>query len=124
MPRGHHLLQQEPRFRQLAMLESLASPNTRLSYALTLDELFAFSAGRPPTRALLQQWKASMDALAPSTINVKLSAVRSLVGEARLNGLILMGTRGPSSARPSIVFSIRSEITPLVPWSPLCLRAR
>jgi len=37
-------------------------------------------------RALLQAWKASMDALAPSSIDVKLSAVRRLVGEARRNG--------------------------------------
>ena len=70
------------------VLDSVTSLNTRRSYALTLDELFAFSAGRPLTRALLQEWKASMDVLAPSTINVKLSAVRSLVGEARRNGLI------------------------------------
>ncbi len=70
------------------VLDSVTSPNTRRSYALTLDELFTFSAGRPLTRALLHEWKASMDALAPSTINVKLSAVRRLVGEARRNGLI------------------------------------
>ena len=70
------------------VLDSVTSPNTRRSYALTLDKLFAFSAGRALTRALLQEWKASMEALAPSTINVKLSAVRRLVGEARRNGLI------------------------------------
>ena len=70
------------------VLDSVTSPNTRRSYALTLDELFDFSAGRPLTRALLQEWKATMDALAPSTVNVKLSAVRRLVGEARRNGLI------------------------------------
>jgi len=70
------------------VLDSVMSPNTRRSYALTLDELFAFSAGRPLNRALLQAWKASMDALAPSSIDVKLSAVRRLVGEARRNGLI------------------------------------
>src|SRR5258705_4616659 len=32
-------------------------------------QLFAFSAGRALTRALLQEWKASMEALSPSTIN-------------------------------------------------------
>jgi hypothetical protein len=50
--------------------------------------MFAFAAGRPLTRALLQEWKASIDALAPSTVNVKLSAVRRLIGEARRNGPI------------------------------------
>lgn len=70
------------------VLDSVTSPNTRRSYSLALNELFAFSTGRSLSRALLQQWKASMDALAPSTVNVKLSAVRRLVREARRNGLI------------------------------------
>jgi integrase len=70
------------------VLDSVTSPNTRRCYSLALNELFAFSAGRSLSRALLQEWKASMDALAPSTVNVKLSAVRRLVGEARRNGLI------------------------------------
>jgi len=70
------------------VLDSVTSPNTRRSYSLTLNELFAFSVGRPLSHALLQEWKASMDVLAPSTINVKLSAARRLVGEARRNGLI------------------------------------
>jgi integrase len=70
------------------VLDSVTSPNTRRNYSLALKELFAFSAGRSLSRALLQEWKASMDALAPSTVNVKLSAVRRLVGEARRNGLI------------------------------------
>jgi len=70
------------------VLDAVTSPNTRRSYSLALDELFVFSAHRSLTRGLLQEWKASMDALAPSPINVKLSAVRRLVGEARRNGLI------------------------------------
>src|SRR5207302_6905419 len=64
------------------------SPHTRRNYAKALDNLFLFSAGLPLTRVLLQEWKASMDGLAPSTANVRLSAVRRLVGEARKNGLI------------------------------------
>jgi len=43
---------------------------------------------RPLTRVLLQEWKASMDGLAPSTVNVRLSAVRKLVEESRRNGLL------------------------------------
>jgi hypothetical protein len=43
------------------VLNSVTSPNTRRSYAKTLDELFAFSGGRPLTRALLQEWKANSD---------------------------------------------------------------
>jgi hypothetical protein len=51
-------------------LDSVTSPNTRRSYA-KLDPLFAFSAGWPLTHALLQESKATMHALAPSTINVR-----------------------------------------------------
>jgi len=40
------------------VLDSVTSLNTRRSYALTLDELFAFSAGRSLTRALLHEWKS------------------------------------------------------------------
>jgi hypothetical protein len=34
------------------------------------------------------EWRAGMEWLSPSTINVSLSAVRKLVGEARRNNLI------------------------------------
>jgi site-specific recombinase XerD len=85
---GHGELREAQVLLKQMVLDSVTSPNTRRSYALTLDELFAFCAGRALTRALLQEWKALMEARAPSTINVKLSAVRRLVGEARRNGLI------------------------------------
>ena len=42
----------------------------------------------PLTRSLFMEYRASMEALAPSTVNVRLSAVRKLVAEARKNGLI------------------------------------
>ncbi|WP_263349688.1 tyrosine-type recombinase/integrase [Acidicapsa acidisoli] len=85
---GHGELTEAQVLLKQMVLDSVTSSNTRRSYSLALNELFAFSAGRPLSRALLQEWKASMDALAPSTVNVKLSAVRRLVGEARRNGLI------------------------------------
>jgi integrase len=65
------------------VLDAVASPHSRRNYAK-----FAFAAGRPLTRALLLEWRASMDALAPSTVNVRLSAVRKLVGEAHKNGML------------------------------------
>jgi hypothetical protein len=34
------------------------------------------------------EWRAGMESLSPSTINVRLSTVRKLVGEARRNNLI------------------------------------
>jgi site-specific recombinase XerD len=70
------------------VLNSVTALNTRRNYSKSLDDLFAFAAGRPLTRALLQEWKASMDSLAASTVNVKLATVRRLVAEAKRNGLI------------------------------------
>ena len=34
------------------------------------------------------EWKAGMESLSPSTINVRLSAVRKMVTEAQRNGMI------------------------------------
>ena len=70
------------------VLDSVASPHSRRNYAKALDDLFAFSAGRPLSRALLMEYRATMDALSPSTINVRLSAVRKMVSEARKNGML------------------------------------
>jgi integrase len=70
------------------VLDSVPSPHTRRNYAKAIDDLFAFAAGRPLTRALLLEWRASMAALAPATVNVRLSAVRKLVGEAHKNGML------------------------------------
>jgi integrase len=70
------------------VLDSVVSPHTRRNYAKALDDLFAFSAGRPLSRALLMEYRATMDALSPSTVNVRLSAVRKMVSEARKNGML------------------------------------
>jgi integrase len=70
------------------VLDSVASPHTRRNYAKALDDLFRFAASRPLTRALLMEYRATMDALSPSTVNVRLSAVRKMVYEARKNGMI------------------------------------
>jgi integrase len=70
------------------VLDSVASPHSRRNYAKAIDDLFAFSAGRPLSRALLMEYRVTMDALSPSTVNVRLSAVRKMVLEARKNGMI------------------------------------
>src|SRR5882757_2875554 len=70
------------------VLDAVPSPHTRRNYAKALDNLFAFCAGRPLSRSLLMEWRAGMESLSPSTINVRLSAVRKLVAEARRNNLI------------------------------------
>jgi integrase len=70
------------------VLDSVQSIHSKRNYAKALDDLFAFCASRPLSRALLMEYRTTMDHLSPSTINVRLSAVRKLVGEARRNGMI------------------------------------
>jgi integrase len=70
------------------VLDSVASPYSKRNYAKALDDLFQFCASRPLSRSLLMEWRAGMESLSPSTINVRLSAVRKLVGEARRNNMI------------------------------------
>ena len=68
------------------VLESLQSIHCKRNYAKALHDLFAFCASRPPSRALLMEYRTTMDHLSASTINVRLSAIRKLVGEARRSG--------------------------------------
>jgi site-specific recombinase XerD len=70
------------------VLNSVQSAYSRRNYATALDDLFRFCASRPLARSLLMEWKASMESLSPSTINVRLSAVRKMVEEARRAGMI------------------------------------
>src|SRR5277367_5461334 len=93
-------------------MRSVPSSNSRRNYAKALDDLFALSAGRPLTRALFMEYRASMEALAPSTVNVRLSAVRKLVAEARQNGMI--GVEDAASL--SEVPNIRQKGTRLGNW--------
>ena len=70
------------------VLDAVQSIHSKRNYAKALDDLFAFCASRPLSRALLMEYRTTMDHLSPSTINVRLSAIRKLVGEARRNGMI------------------------------------
>jgi len=69
-------------------LDSVVAENSKRNYAKALDDLFLFAASRPLTRALLMEWRAAMNKLSPSTVNVRLSAMRKLVTEARRNGML------------------------------------
>jgi hypothetical protein len=70
------------------VLDAVPSPHSKRNYAKALDDLFAFCASRPLSRSLLMEWRAGMETLSPSTINVRLSAVRKMVGEARRAGMV------------------------------------
>ena len=71
---------------------SLVSAHTKRSYIAALDQFFRLvaDAGRPVSRALLMEYRAQLidQGLSASTINVRLSAIRKLVSEARDNDLL------------------------------------
>ncbi len=74
------------------VLNSVASEHSKRNYAKALDEVFALCEERkqPFSRALLMEYRAAMleKKLSASTVNVRLSAVRKLIGEAQRNGII------------------------------------
>lgn len=74
------------------VLNSVASAHSKRNYAKALDEVFTLCANRSQglSRALLMEYRAAMveKKLSASTVNVRLSAVRKLVGEAQRNGII------------------------------------
>jgi integrase len=74
------------------VLNSVVSEHSKRNYAKALDEVFALCEERkqPLSRALLMEYRAAMleKRLSASTVNVRLSAVRKLIGEAQRNGII------------------------------------
>jgi len=114
LPPGAPLPSLTPAQRELRrrVLDAVSAPTTKLAYGHALDDLFRFLAGRPLDRALLQEWKAGMEGLAPSTVNVRLSAVRKLVSEARASGLLGVD----EAARLTDVPNIRQQGTRLGNW--------
>lgn len=72
--------------------DAMVSTHSKRAYLKAVDDFFALieSAGRPISRALLMQYRAAMieAGLSASTINLRLSAIRKLVREARDNSLI------------------------------------
>ncbi len=103
-----------PAQRQLRQMvvDAVQAPTSKLAYGHALDQLFAFAASQPLTRALLQAWRSSMDGLAPSTINVRLSAMRKLVSEAKKNGLL----SGDDAQTLNDIPNVRQQGTRLGNW--------
>ncbi len=108
---GAGLMQAQQRLRKM-VLDTLPSPNSRRNYAKALDLLFVMVAGRPLTRALLMEYRAGMDGLAASTVNVRLSAVRKLVTEARRNGML----SAEEAANLTDIPNVRQQGTRLGKW--------
>ena len=79
------------------VLDSVSSAHSRRSYGFALDEFFAWcrgqaAEGREGTfrKALVQEYRAYLESrgFAPTTINVRLAAVRKLASEAADNGML------------------------------------
>jgi integrase len=94
------------------VLDSVQSIHSKRNYAKALDDLFAFCASRPLSRALLMEYRTTMDHLSPSTINVRLSAIRKLVGEAKGNGMISL----EEATNLSDIPNVRQKGTRLGNW--------
>ena len=70
------------------VIDAVTAANSKRNYAQALDHLFIFAAGRPLSRELLIEWRASMQKQSPSTVNIRLSAMRRMVAEARRSGML------------------------------------
>jgi site-specific recombinase XerD len=75
------------------VLDGISSRHTRRAYSQALDEFliwFCDDAGREFNKAAVQRYRAELEikGLAPSSINVRLSAIRRLALEAADNGLM------------------------------------
>ncbi|MBU0705011.1 MAG: tyrosine-type recombinase/integrase [Chloroflexi bacterium] len=75
------------------VLDGLTSEHSKRAYEKALADFLAWHAeqGRPPlSKALVQRYRVKLesDGLAPSTVNLRLSAIRKLAREAADNGLI------------------------------------
>jgi site-specific recombinase XerC len=73
------------------VLDGIASPHTRRAYSQALDEFliwFLDEPGRAFNKATVQKYRTELEVkgLAPSSINVRLSAIRHLALEAGDNG--------------------------------------
>jgi len=71
---------------------SLTSAHTKRAYIAAFNQFFALAveSGCPVCRTLLMEYRSQMigQGLSASTINVRLSAIRKLVSEARENNLL------------------------------------
>src|ERR1700745_1478591 len=89
------VIPQPPQWHKLKalVLDSVSSPITRRVYNLGLDEFFAWYGLEPRpgfTKATVSAWRVALEArgLGAVSINVRITAVRKLAGEAADNGLL------------------------------------
>jgi integrase len=98
------------------VLNSIVSEHSKRNYAKALDEVFSLCANRSQglSRALFMEYRATMleKKLSASTVNVRLSAIRKLVGEAQKNGIL----DAEQAAKMTDVPNVRQQGTRLGNW--------
>jgi site-specific recombinase XerD len=98
------------------VLDGVTAENSKRNYALALDELSSFCLERqqPLSRTLILAFRAAMldRNLSASTINVKLSAVRKLITEAKRAGVV----GAEEAAQMTDVPNVRQQGTRLGNW--------
>jgi site-specific recombinase XerD len=98
------------------VLNGVTAENTKKNYALALEELSKFCLERqqPISRTLILAFRAAMldRNLSASTVNVKLSAVRKLVNEAKRAGAV----SAEDAAQMTDVPNVRQQGTRLGNW--------
>jgi integrase len=98
------------------VLMSVASEHSKRNYAKALDEVFKLCQQRqqPLSRALLMEYRVAMleKDLSASTVNVRLSAIRKLIGEARRNGIL----DAEQAAQMADVPNVRRQGTRMGNW--------
>jgi site-specific recombinase XerD len=98
------------------VLYGVVSQNSKRNYALALDELSSFCNDRqqPVSRTLILSFRAALldRNLSASTINVKLSAVRKLITEAKRAGVINV----EEAAHMTDIPNVRQQGTRLGNW--------
>ena len=98
------------------VLDGVVSENSKRNYALAMDELSIFCRVRlqPVSRALLLAFRADMleRDLSASTINVKMSAVRKLINEAKRAGVV----SAEDAAQMTDIPNVRQQGTRLGNW--------
>jgi site-specific recombinase XerD len=101
---------------RVAVLNGVTAESSKKNYALALEELSAFCLERqqPVSRTLILAFRAAMldRNLSASTINVKLSAVRKLITEAKRAGVV----SAEEAAQMTDVPNIRQQGTRLGNW--------
>ena len=118
LPADPASLPEYSRFDELRMtvLHGVSAANSKRNYALAMDELSAFCRARQQSvsRAVLLAFRADMleRDLSASTVNVKLSAIRKLVTEAKRAGVL----GAEEAAQMTDVPNVRQQGTRIGNW--------